>query len=142
MEEYFIGKSLGQGMFYDRFNNLASTFTVELHGSMRGETLVLDEVLRYGNGEELRRVYEIERISENLYHARTEDVVGHATIESFGNTLRWSYQLKQKIGDSIWTLTFDDWMFLRENGVVLNRAFASKWGLEVGQVFMTVTKVP
>ena len=38
-------------------------------------------------------------------------------------------------------MTFDDWMFLQEDGVVLNRAYASKFGIGLGEIFMSVQKL-
>lgn len=142
MEEFFLGKTVGQGMFYDRFGNLAVTFSVELNGTWDGKNLTLDEVLSYDTGETLQRTYQIEKIDEHHYIAHTADVDGVVDIAAYGNALEWRYRLRQKIGDSVWTLSFDDWMFLRDDGTVLNRAVASKWGFEVGQVFMAIRKVP
>ena len=67
--------------------------------------------------------------------------MGKAKIEAYGNVLRWKYNLRQKIGDREWVLRFDDWMFLQPDGVILNRATAYKWGIEVGEVFMVIRKL-
>jgi len=139
-EEYFAGKTKGRGVFFDRFNNAQAHFEVLLDGTWDGQVLTLKEQFRYESGENSERVFEIKKISDHLYEVRTADLVGVGTIEAYGSAIRWSYKLKQKIGDSIWTLTFDDWMFLKSDGVVLNRAWASKWGFGVGDVFMAVTK--
>jgi hypothetical protein len=141
-EEFFVGKTKGRGIFFDRFNNAQAHFEVLLDGSWKDGVLTLHEEFRYDSGESSQRVFEIRKLNEHEYEVRTEDLVGVGTIESYGNALRWSYRLKQKIGDSVWTLSFDDWMFLKSDGVVLNRAWASKWGFGVGEVFMAVTKEP
>jgi Protein of unknown function (DUF3833) len=139
-EQYFAGKTKGTGQFWDRFNDLKLNFVVELDGSWDGKILKLTEVLRYDSGETFNRIYEITKINDNLYEVRSADLEGVGKIESFGNTLKWSYYLKQKIGARIITLYFNDWMFLRDGGIVLNRAFGQKWGFSVGEVFMSVQK--
>lgn len=140
-EEYFSGKLKGQGMFYDRFENVRMRFTIDLEGSFDGEVLTLKENLLYETGEKLFREYRLRKLDQNTYRVETADMPEPGTIVSYGNALRWSYRLKQKIGESIWTLSFDDWMFLQQDGLVLNRAFASKWGFRVGEVFMVVQKL-
>ena len=141
-EEFFVGRTKGRGIFFDRFNNAQAHFEVLLDGSWKDGVLTLHEDFRYDSGESFQRVFEIRKLDDHNYEVRTEDIVGVGTIESYGNALRWSYRLKQKIGESVWTLSFDDWMFLKSDGVVLNRAWASKWGFGVGEVFMAVTKEP
>lgn len=139
-EEYFVGKTLGQGVFYDRFGRVQTSFRAELNGQLDGNLLTLEEKLVYESGETVHRTYKITRLSENNYEVRAADLDGVGLIQSFGNALQWNYRLKQKIGDSLWTLTFDDWMFLQNDGLVLNRATATKFGLEVGEVFMVISK--
>jgi len=140
LEDYFSGETFGQGQFYDRFGNVQLSFSVKLQGTFDGTNLKLDEVLTYDNGEVSSRTFDIKKINQNLYELRCPDIVGVGTIKSYGNALQWNYKLKQKIGTSLWTLRFDDWMFLKEGNLVLNRAKASKLGIELGEVFMVVSK--
>ena len=140
-EQYFLGKTKGTGQFWDRFSNLKLNFTAELEGSWDGKILSLKEILRYDSGEVVNRVYEITKINDNLYEIRCPDLDGVGKIESYGNTLKWSYYLKQKIGARLITLYFDDWMFLRDDNIILNRAFGHKWGFDIGEVFMSVQKL-
>lgn len=140
-EQYFSGESVGHGLFFDRFGRVQLGFRVDLNGIWDGSVLTLHEVLLYDNGQKLERTYVIKKISEHLYEATTPDVVGTVRIESYGNALRWDYRLRQDIGGgSIWTLAFDDWMFLQEDGTVLNRAWASKFGIGLGEVMMSIRK--
>ena len=97
--------------------------------------------MRYDSGEVVNRIYEFTKINDNSYELRCPDIEGVGKIESYGNTMKWSYYLKQKIGERLVTLYFDDWMLLRDGGVVLNRAFGQKWGFSIGEVFMSVQKL-
>jgi len=142
-ETYFLGNTFGQGQFYDRFARIQTTFTVQLSGKPSEKdpsVFLLDEVLTYESGESSARTFEIKKISDHQYEVRCPDIVGVGTITAYGNALQWKYKLKQKIGASVWTLSFDDWMFLKDDNLVLNRAKASKFGLELGEVFMVVSK--
>ncbi len=37
-------------------------------------------------------------------------------------------------------MQFDDWMFLMEDGVMLNRATMSKFGVTLGELLVSFTK--
>ncbi len=137
-EQYFAQPLEGSGMFFDRFKNAKVFFTIALNGSWDGERLRLVEKLTYSTGEVVDRTYLIVKKDEHHYEASTADVVGVANIESYGNVMRWRYRLRQPIGDSVWTLSFDDWMFLQPDQTIINRATASKFGIEVGEVFMSL----
>ena len=142
MEEYFDARLKAQGVFYDRFGKIRREFTLDLRGERTSEdTLLLHEHLVYDTGEVLDRTYTITKLDEHHYQATADGLVGPAKIESYGNALRWKYRLKQMIDGSEWTLSFNDWMFLQDDGVVLNRAYASKFGFRIGEVFMLVRKL-
>jgi hypothetical protein len=60
---------------------------------------------------------------------------------SSGNALNWKYKLNLKVKDSTIMVDFDDWMFLQDKGVLINRAEVKKWGLSIGVVTITFLKL-
>ena len=140
-EEHFVGVHRGQGVFMDRWGKVRKRFTVDLIGERTAVGFILREDLKYTDGETLKRVYNVTKIGEGRYRAEAEGLVRSAEISVAGNAMRWEYQLVQKIDGSDWTLSFDDWMFLEEDGVVLNRAVVTKWGVVLGEVVMSLRPV-
>ncbi|MCB0330380.1 MAG: DUF3833 family protein, partial [Bdellovibrionales bacterium] len=136
-EQFFLGEGKAHGVFFDRFNNLKRSFVLTLRGRSEGGEFVIAEDLRYDDGREIQREYRLKKLDEHRYEVRSEAFEGLGTIESYGNVLNWNYVLKEEIGGEIWHLTFDDWMFLQEDGVVLNRAYGTKFGFDIGEVFLT-----
>ena len=59
---------------------------------------------------------------------------------SNGNALSWSYELMLTIKEKKFKVKFDDWMFLQEKGVLINRAEISKFGINLGVVYITFLK--
>jgi hypothetical protein len=104
-------------------------------------TFILSEDLRYDNGETLHRDYKIVKHDEHHYEATADGIVGSAKIESYGNVLRWSYRLETPVNGKVIVLTFDDWMYLQQDGLMLNRALAYKFGIQVGELVMVVSKL-
>ncbi len=139
-EEYFNGQISAWGLFHDRFGNLKRTFKVEMIGELDGDTMVLDEKFFYDDGEESRRVWTVKINGDKTYTGTASDVVGEAKGIASGNALNWSYDLILKIKDYNLKVSFDDWMFLQEKGILINRAELSKFGIKLGVVTITFLK--
>lgn len=140
LETYFEGETRAWGIFEDRFGNLRRQFTVDITGTWDGKRLRLDERFLYSDGERETRVWEIEKLGENDYRGRADDVIGWAVGEAYGNALNWRYDMDLKVGDGTLRVHFNDWMFLQPSGVLLNRARVSKFGLEIGTVTLAFKK--
>lgn len=140
LEDYFAGKTRAWGIFEDRFGKLRRQFTVDIDGKWNGRTLVLDEHFVYSDGERDRRIWTIEKLTEDRYEGRADDVIGIATGEARGNALNWRYDMDLKVGDSTLRVHFNDWMFLQPDNVLVNRARVTKWGVELGQVTLFFSK--
>ena len=141
LEDYFEGKTEAWGMFHDRFGNLKRTFKVDITGTLKADTLTLDEKFLYDDGEQDSRVWTIKILGNNQYSGTASDVVGEATGISEGNALNWKYKLNLKVGDSTILVDFDDWMFLQDRNILMNRAEVKKWGLNIGVVSITFLKI-
>ena len=140
LEEYFDGKTKAWGMFHDRFGNLKRSFKVDITGTLDNDTLTLDEKLVYNDGEKESRIWSIKILGNNKYSGTADDVIGEATGISSGNALNWKYKLNLKVKESTVVVDFDDWMFLQDDNILMNRAEVKKWGIVLGVVSITFKK--
>ena len=138
--DYFEGETVAWGLFEDRFGKVRRQFRVEITGTVDGDTLVLDEAFVYADGERQQRIWTIRRTGDTIYIGQAADVVGEARGVTAGNALHWTYIMNLKIGERHLKVAFDDWMFLQDDGVLLNRARVSKFGLEIGSVTLAFRK--
>jgi hypothetical protein len=134
LEEYFLGKTRAHGIFQDRSGRLRRQFTVDIDGRMEGGEMVLTEDFVYADGERSQRIWRIRRLDEHRYEGRAADVVGTATGIAYGQALNWRYDLDLTVGEDVYRVHFDDWMFLQDDGVLLNRAEMRKFGFRLGEV--------
>lgn len=139
LEEVFEGRLEGGGYFFDRFGGVQAQLAVEMNGRIEGQSIVVHERFRQ-NELTIERPIIMRRVSANRYTVECPDFVGPGTIDVHGNAIRWRYRLRVRSKESERILKFDDWMILAPDGSIMNRAFASKWGFSVGEVFMTVRK--
>jgi hypothetical protein len=141
LEEFFEGRSQASGIFYDRFGNIRRQFTVDITGAVDGDTLTLVEDFDYDDGEKERRVWTLTRTGETTYEGHADGVVGIAKGEIAGNAFHWQYTFDLKMKDRTLRVHFDDWMFLQPNGVVINRAEVTKWGIGLGTAIISFTRL-
>lgn len=134
LEDYFIGQTRAWGIFQDRSGQVQRQFTVDIHGYMDGDELVLDEDFLYSDGEVDKRIWRLRRIDEHTYEGRADDVIGVAKGHLEGNAFNFSYILDLPYRDGTIKVKFDDWMFLQPDGVMINRAVMSKFGIRLGEV--------
>jgi hypothetical protein len=140
LEDYFKGETQAWGLFEDRTGKVRRQFVVDISGRWDGTTLILDEDFRYSDGGTENRLWTITKTGPNDYVGETTEAVGAAIGKTAGNAFRWEYNFNLKVGDSAWKVHFDDWMFLQPNGVLLNKATVSRWGIKIGTVFLSFTK--
>ncbi len=143
LEDYFVGRTQATGLFEDRFGKIRRQFIVEITGKVEGDTLILDEDFTYNDGEKQRRIWRLKKLGGGRYEGRANDVEGIAIGELRGNAFNFRYAIDLKVGTKkdgspkTWRVKFNDWMFLQPNGVILNRAYVSRWGFQIGSVTLS-----
>jgi hypothetical protein len=136
LEEYFNGTIDGWGMFQKRDGSVVKRFKVVVEASWEGEQGVLDEHFSYSDGTEQQRIWRLTKTGENEYTGSADDVVGQAHGRISGNALHWIYSLSLPVGERLYEVKFDDWMYLQQDGVLLNRSVMRKFGFRLGEVLL------
>jgi Protein of unknown function (DUF3833) len=140
LENYFNGIVDGWGMFQDRSGQVIKRFTVVMRCTWTGDTGVLDEDFIYSDGTKEKRIWTIKRLPNNRYIGTASDVVGQADGHASGNALQWNYTLALKVGEKTYDVKMNDWMYLVDEKVMINRAAMSKFGVHLGDVTLSFTK--
>ena len=110
LKQYFDGDIDAWGVFQDRGGKIVRRFTVKMKCGWTGDT------------------------------GTAADVVGEAQGIASGNALNWKYVLALNVDGTTWNVDFDDWMYLVDERVMLNRATMSKFGVRLGEVLLSFTK--
>lgn len=142
LQQYFNGKLLAHGIVTDRGGKVLQRFTVQMTGTWVGDTGTLDEQFSYADGRRETRVWTLQRGADGRYVGRAADVVGEAVGQAAGNALNWRYTLQLPVDGRTWEVQFDDWMFLVDDQVMLNRAVFSKFGIRLGEVLLSFRRLP
>ncbi len=142
LKTYFNGTIDAWGVFQDRSGKVVRRFTVIMRCSWQGNTGTLDEDFSYSDGTQEKRIWTIRKLEGGRYSGTAGDVIGEAIGQSAGNALNWRYVLALPVNGTIYHVDFDDWMYLIDDRVMLNRAVMSKFGIRLGEVLLSFTKRP
>lgn len=140
LREYFNGTLDAHGVFTDRSGKVMRRFVVLMQARWNGNEGTLDELFTYSDGQTQRRVWRLRDEGNGRYSGRADDVVGEATGEASGNALRWSYTLRLPVDGREFDVQFDDWMYLVDSRVLLNKAVMSKFGVRLGEVTLSMSR--
>ena len=140
LKSYFNGEMVAHGLFTDRSGKVVRRFTVQLTGAWNGNQGTLDERFTYSDGKTERRVWKLTDEGNGRWTGRADDVVGVAEGRSAGNALNWRYTLSLPVDGKAYEVQFDDWMYLMDKQVMLNKAAMSKFGFHLGDVTLSFYK--
>lgn len=142
LRRYFNGTLDAYGVFTDRSGKVVKRFTVVMRCTWQGEEGVLDEDFVYSDGSTGKRVWRLRHLGDGRYSGTADDVIGTALGETRGNAFRWGYTLALPVDGTVYEVQFDDWMYLMDERVMLNKAVMSKFGVRLGEVTLSFVKRP
>jgi len=140
LKTYFNGEMVAHGLFTDRSGKVVKRFTVVMRCTWTGEDGVLDEDFTYSDGTTQKRIWRLKHLGNGRYSGTADDVIGTALGETQGNAFRWGYTLALPVDGKVWNVEFDDWMYLMDERVMLNKATMSKFGIRLGEVTLSFMK--
>ena len=146
LEEFFDGNLVAYGQFQDVFGTVRRRFEVQMRGDWDGQTLRLTEDFVYEDGATEQRIWTLSKTSEDTWIGTAPGVEGGARGEERGDTFNWAYTIDLPVPSadgSVETLrvSFDDWMWLLSEDRLLNIAYMSRFGVNIGQVIITFEKL-
>jgi hypothetical protein len=140
LKQYFNGEITAHGVFTDRSGKVVRRFSVLMKCAWTGDDGVLDEDFTYSDGKKERRVWRLKKLPDGRYTGTADDVVGTAQGQAAGNAFQWRYTLRLPVDGSVYEVQFDDWMYLMDSRVMLNKAVMSKFGFRLGEVTLAFSK--
>jgi hypothetical protein len=140
LKTYFNGELVAHGLFTDRSGSVQRRFVVQMTGTWQGNQGTLDERFTYSDGKTERRVWRLTDEGNGRWSGRADDVLGVAEGRAAGNALNWRYTLLLPVDGTVYEVQFDDWMYLMDERVMLNKAVMSKFGIRLGEVTLAFYK--
>jgi hypothetical protein len=135
------GPLASEGVIYGPTGRVAARFVAEMHADWDGDTGTMTEKFQYDSGTVQDRSWMLEVGREGAITATAPDLVGkgHGAQKGAGVMLRYKIRLPESSGGH--TLQATDWMYLMENGTIINRSEFRKFGIRVAELVATMRPV-
>lgn len=140
LQEHLSGRLLSEGLIFGPKGEMTNSFTAEMIGEWEGDTGTLTENFTYSNGNSQARKWYLKMDSATTFTATADDIVGEGKGVVSGATVQLTYQITLPESSGGHTLTATDWMYLTENGVILNKSEMRKFGIKVAELIATMRR--
>jgi Protein of unknown function (DUF3833) len=141
LRHHLSGPIQCEGMIYGPTGRVTSRFVADMNGEWHGNIGTLSEVFRYDSGTVQHRAWTLALGNAGDITATAPDVVGkgEGRAEGPGVQLRYRIRLTPEAGGHVLDVT--DWMYLMDNGTIMNRSQFRKFGIKVAELVATMRRV-
>lgn len=140
IKEYFNGPIRAWGIVQDWRGRVTARFDIEMVGNWDGDTGTLTEHFTYYDGKKQQRIWTINKLADGSYEGTASDIIDKATGKASGSAVRWNYVMDLPVDDTTYRIRFDDWMWVMNDGVLINRSYLKKFGLTVSELTIFMQK--
>ena len=132
------GAMISQGVIFGPTGRVATRFVATMQGDWTGDTATLAEEFTYSGGNSQSRQWNITLGQNGAFTATASDIVGLAQGQLSGATLRMTYRLRLTAEAGGHVLDVVDWLYLTEDGTILNKSEMRKFGVKVAELVATI----
>ncbi|MEO0356921.1 MAG: DUF3833 domain-containing protein [Pseudomonadota bacterium] len=138
IRERFNGPLVCEGVVYGPLGRVTSRFVAEFDAHWDGNVGVMKEVFRYDSGSVQHREWTLTVQDDGRITAQAPDLVGKGSGKQSGSSVLLQYTIKLTEDAGGHALNVTDWMYLMENGVIMNRSQFRKFGIKVAELVATM----
>ena len=138
LRKHLKGPILCEGVVYGPTGRVASRFVADMEARWEGNVGVMTEEFRYDSGRVQNREWRLTLGNDGSIKAEADDVVGAGQGRQEGPGVQLNYRIKlpEEAGGHVLDTT--DWMYLIENGSIINRSQFRKYGVKVAELVATM----
>lgn len=140
IKEYFNGPIKAWGIVQDWRGRVVRRFDVEMVGEWEGDVGTLTEHFKYYDGKKQERIWTIKKLADGQYQGTAADIIGKAVGSTKGSAARWDYTMDLPVDNTTYRIHFDDWMWIMNDGILINRSYLKKFGLTVAELTIFMQK--
>ncbi len=142
LRTHLSGPILCEGVIYGPTGRVSSRFVAEMEGVWDGNRGVLRERFRYDSGRVQDREWRLTVGNDGRIRAEADDVVGAGGGVAEGAAVQLRYRIRLDADAGGHVLDVVDWMYLMENGTIMNRSQFRKFGIKVAELVATMRPMP
>lgn len=140
LRHHLSGPLLCEGVIYGPTGRVTSRFVADFNARWEGNTGVMTEAFRYDSGAIQNREWRLTLGNDGKIRAEAPDVVGVGTGTAEGPAVLLEYAIRLPADAGGHVLDVTDWMYLMENGTIMNRSQFRKFGIKVAELVATMRR--
>jgi len=138
IREVLNGQMITEGMIYGPTGRVSSRFVATMNAEWDGQSGTMTEHFVYSSGREQDRAWSFTMTGEDgKFTATAPDIIGVAEGQQMGASVRLTYRIQLPDDAGGHVLDVVDWMYLLDNGSVMNRSEFRKFGIKVAELVAT-----
>ena len=141
LRRHLDGPLVCEGVIYGPLGRITSRFVADMAGLWDGNSGLLTERFRFDSGTIQHREWSLAVTADGQIRATAADVLGEAEGAIAGAAAQMKYRIRLSPEGGGHVLMVTDWMYLLENGTILNRSQFRKFGVKVAELVATIRKV-
>ncbi|MEO1703966.1 MAG: DUF3833 domain-containing protein [Pseudomonadota bacterium] len=138
IRQHLQGPILCEGVIYGPTGRVTSRFVADFDAHWEGNTGIMKETFRYDTGRVQDREWRLTLGNDGTIKADADDLVGTGNGRQEGNAVQLNYNIKLPDESGGHVLNTTDWMYLVENGTIMNRSQFRKFGIKVAELVATM----
>jgi hypothetical protein len=140
LRQHLNGPLLCEGVIYGPTGRVSSRFVADFEAKWDGNEGRMTERFRYDTGAVQDREWHLTLGNDGSIKARAPDVVGVGTGQQKGSAVLLEYKIRLPEASGGHVLDATDWMYLVENGTIMNRSQFRKYGITVAELVATMRR--
>lgn len=128
-----------EGVIYGPTGRVASRFTADFMAEWDGNRGTMREHFRYDGGASTQdREWRLTLGNDGGIRAEADDLVGEGRGTQRGSAVQLTYRIRLPESSGGHVLDTTDWMYLTDNGTIINRSQFRKYGIKVAELVATM----
>ena len=138
IRQHLKGALLCEGVIYGPFGRVTSRFVAKMQADWSGNVGRMTEEFKYDSGNIQHREWTLSVENDGIIRAVAPDLIGTGQGYQSGSAVCLNYTIELTKDAGGHALNVVDWMYLMENGVIINRSQFRKFGIKVAELVATM----
>ena len=138
VRKHLNGPIICEGVIFGPMGRVTSRFVGEFNAEWDGNVGIMTEHFKYSSGETQDRRWDLTLLENGEIRAEAADLVGTGKGKQRGSGCQLTYTIRLPESAGGHVLNVPDWMYLVDNGTIVNRSQFRKFGIKVAELVATM----
>ncbi|MEL6520452.1 MAG: DUF3833 family protein [Pseudomonadota bacterium] len=140
LREHLKGPITCEGVIFGPTGRVSSRFVADFDAHWEGNVGVMKEHFRYDSGSTQDREWRLTVGNDGAIKADADDLVEPGVGMQRGSAVQLKYRIRLPESSGGHVLDTTDWMYLVENGSIINKSQFRKYGFKVAELVATMRR--